>query len=154
MRHSAPSKLYEVIWHTRRLFQRLRATSDELLNGTGINASHRAMLEFLYQEEPQTVPQIAREKSVSRQHIQIVATELLDQGLIEALKNPAHKRSPLIQLTAKGRSLFGSIRKTEAALLASMEKKFSLQDLTTAARLLKGLDDYLQSGEWRTGINI
>ena len=77
------STLYQLTWQIRRLFQRLRTTSDELLDGTGINASQRAVLEFLHQQQPQTVPQIAQGKSVSRQHIQTVANDLLIHELIE-----------------------------------------------------------------------
>ena len=150
MRSSPPSTLYQLIWQTRRLFQRLRSTSDELLDGTGVNASHRAVLEFLHQQQPQTVPQIAREKSVSRQHIQTVVNDLLELGLIEAVENPAHKRSQHIQLTGTGKALFKSIRKKEAGLLKTMEKKFSQQDLIIAFSTLKSIDDYLASGDWRS----
>jgi len=146
---SSPSTLYQLIWQTRRLFQRLRSTSDELLDGAGVNTSQRAVLEFLYRQQPQTVPQIAREKSVSRQHIQTVVNDLFELELIEAVENPAHKRSPLIQITSAGETLFKSIRKKEAILLKTMEKKFSQRDLTTTLSTLKSIDDYLTSGDWR-----
>ncbi len=64
-----------------------------------LQASQRAVLEFLSQQQAQIVPQIAREISVSRQHIQTVVNDLLALGLIEAVENPTHKRSSLIQLT-------------------------------------------------------
>jgi len=142
------STVYQLIWQTRRLFQRLRTTSDELLNGTGINSSQRAVLEFLNQQQAQTVPQIAREKSVSRQHIQSVVNDLLTLELIEAVENPTHKRSPLIQLTIAGTRLFKSIQNNEAALLKKIEKKYSKQELTIALNTLKSLDDYLSSHSW------
>ena len=150
MPSSIPSELYQVIWQTRRLFQRLRATSEELLDGSGINTSQRAVLEFLHKQEPQTVPQIAREKSVSRQHIQSVVNELLTMGLIAAIDNPAHKRSSLIQMTTTGRALFAAILEKESALLALMAREFSRQDLATTLSTLKSLDAYLASGDWRT----
>lgn len=149
MNKSHSSSLYQLIWQTRRLFQRLRSTSDELLVGCGINTSQRAVLEFLHQKQPQTVPQIAREKSVSRQHIQIVVNDLLTLELIESVENPAHKRSPLMQLTTHGRALFASILKKEATLLKNMEEKFSQKELTTAINTLKFIDDYLKSEDWK-----
>ncbi len=153
MRKSHPSAIYQLIWQTRRLFQRLRSTSDELLEGSGINASQRAVLEFLYQKQPQTVPQMAREKSVSRQHIQIIVNDLLALELIESVDNPAHKRSPLMQLTSKGCGLFESIQKKEAAILKKMEKQFSQKELITASNTLKSFDDYLASGDWKHSHN-
>ena len=110
MNSSRAKTLYQLIWQTRRLFQRLRATSDELLDATGINSSQRAVLEFLHGQPPQTVPAIARERTVSRQHIQTVVNDLLELGLVEAIDNPSHKRSPLIRTTAAGEALFASIR--------------------------------------------
>jgi DNA-binding MarR family transcriptional regulator len=141
--------LYQLIWQTRRLFQRLRTTSDELLDGTGINASQRAVLEFLHQQQPQTVPQIALGKSVSRQHIQTVVNDLLIHELIETVENPTHKRSPLIQLTSTGTRLFNTIQKKESRLLKKMGKKYSQQELTDALNTLKSIDDYLASGTWK-----
>ena len=143
------STLYQLTWQIRRLFQRLRTTSDELLDGTGINASQRAVLEFLHQQQPQTVPQIAQGKSVSRQHIQTVANDLLIHELIETVENPTHKRSPLIQLPSAGTRLFSSIKKKESRLLKKMEKKYSQQELTDALNTLKSIEDYLASGAWK-----
>lgn len=147
MKKSHSSLLYQLIWQTRRLFQRLRSTSEELLEGNGINASHRAVLEFLHQEQPQTVPQIAREKSVSRQHVQIIVNELLDLDLIKSSENPAHKRSPLIQLTSKGKALFESIQKKETAFLQPIEEQFSQKELIVTIKTLKSIDRYLASFE-------
>jgi DNA-binding MarR family transcriptional regulator len=145
----ASSNMYQLIWQTRRLFQRLRATSEELLEGSGINASQRAVLEFLNVEEPQTVPQIARGKTVSRQHIQMVVNSLLELGLVEVLENPVHKRSQLVQATAAGKTLFSSVLNKEALVLKEMEKNFLQRDLTIACRVLESLDSYLASGDWR-----
>jgi len=150
MSSSRAATLYQLIWQTRRLFQRLRAVSDELLDATGINSSQRAVLEFLSGQQPQTVPAIAREKTVSRQHIQTVVNDLLDLGLAETIDNPSHKRSPLIRTTAAGEALFDSIRSNEQALLAAMAKRFSSQDLQVALATLESLDGLLASDDWKT----
>jgi DNA-binding MarR family transcriptional regulator len=149
MPKSSSSDLYQVIWQVRRLFQRLRDMSEELLAGTGINTSQRALLEFLHRQQPQTVPQIAREKSVSRQHIQSVANELLALKLISSTQNPDHKRSHHLRLTAKGKSLFETIRKKETVLIKHMEKVFWQEGLTTTIDTLRSIDGYLASGDWK-----
>ena len=107
------------------------------------------MLEFLHIKQPQTVPKIAHEKSVSRQNIQVIVNDLLALELIESVENPAHKRSALIQLTSKGKALFESIQEKEASLLKTMEKKFSKKELTTTLNTLKSFDNYLASGDWK-----
>ena len=150
MSSSRAATLYQLIWQTRRLFQRLRATSDELLDATGINSSQRAVLEFLSGQPPQTVPAVAREKTVSRQHIQTVVNDLLDLGLVEAIDNPSHKRSPMIRTTAAGEALFDAIRSNERELLAALAKHFSSQDLRVALATLESLDGLLASDDWKT----
>ncbi len=123
--------------------------SEDLLSDTGVNTSQRALLEFLHRQQPQTVPQIAREKSVSRQHIQSVANELLSLELIDSTRNPDHKRSHHLMLTAKGKSLFESIRKQETVLIKHMEQVLSQQDLTTTLETLRSIDGYLSSDKWK-----
>ncbi len=138
-------QIYELIWCTRRLFQQLRATSDELLEGTGINSSQRAVLEFLSKHQAQTVSNMARERDVSRQHIQLIVNTLLELKLVEALDNPAHKRSPLISITEKGDRLFAEIILNEAKILDAMANQFSGKNISTSIRTLKAMRDYLSS---------
>jgi len=144
-----PEHIYELVWCTRRLFQQLRATSEELLEGTGINASQRAVLEFLDQHQPQTVSNMAREKNVSRQHIQTLVNDLLTLKLVKAQENPAHKRSPLMSMTEQGKKLFTKIIRDEAKVLASMAGEFSGKNISTSIRTLKAMHQYLQSENWK-----
>lgn len=145
----ATANLQQLIWQTRRLFQQLRVVSEELLEQTGINPSHRAILEYLSKDQPATVPHIARQLSVSRQHVQVIANELTALDLLKAMENPAHKRSPLLEMTAEGKLLFESIQDTEARLLAKLQRKLPKSDLATTLKTLKAFDELLISGVWR-----
>lgn len=147
MMDSNQSTLYEVILRTRRLFQQQRTAGDALHGDSGITASQRAVLEFLSQYQPQTVPQMAREKSVSRQHIQKIVNQLLARRLVEQIDNPSHKRSRWIRMTRSGNRLFDSIKRREAKLLDVMEKKFTKKDLRTTAQTLQAIEEYLQANQ-------
>ena len=70
-------------------------------------------MEFLYPEKMLSVPEIAEQYKVSRQHIQVTVNSLLEIGLVATKENPRHKRSPLIMLNAKGRKLFAAVLKKE-----------------------------------------
>ena len=61
-----------------------------------------------------TVPQIAKLKGVTRQHIQLLADALVAAGLAAVKENPAHRRSSLIALTEKGKRVFAKMRAREA----------------------------------------
>ena len=110
----------EVVRETRALFQALRALADATHADLGVNASMRAIMEFLAQNGPQTVPSMAQAKTVSRQHIQTIAGELARRGLAGLQPNPQHKRSSLVALTKQGEAVFAAISQREAGLLAEL----------------------------------
>ena len=141
--------LKQLIWQTRRLFQRLNTEFNEISESLGISTSQRAILEFLAMQSPQTVPQIARDKSVSRQHIQQLANELIEKGLIETIENPAHKRSALLQLTTRGTTLFKKLSTLENHLLSSAQQHLNTQRLEQATSTLSSIQDFFKSSDWQ-----
>jgi DNA-binding MarR family transcriptional regulator len=110
----------------------------------GLGASHRAVLVSLYRGGDQTVPALARARPVSRQHIQILVNALLEQLLVEAIANPAHKSSPLIRLTRAGRARFEAMRAKERALLESMRLPATSAEMTATADTLRRLRERLR----------
>ena len=133
--------LYDVILQTRRLFQVLATQGTALHSDIGVTASQRAVLEALDQQEPRTVPQIAKDKSVTRQHIQTLVNELQARKLVEVLENPSHQRSSLIQRTARGRKLFADMRTREARVLAAMARQIPADDLKITLQTLKRIEE-------------
>jgi DNA-binding MarR family transcriptional regulator len=77
-----------------RLFHLIKALGDALHADLGVTASMRGVMVSLAEGEPRTVPDLARERPASRQHIQTVVNDLLAAGLAETLPNPSHRRSP------------------------------------------------------------
>lgn len=62
----------------------------------------RSILELLQQIGPQTVPQLARTRSTSRQNIQIIVNRLITDGCVQFRSNPGHRRSPFVCITELG----------------------------------------------------
>ncbi|MDJ0709333.1 MAG: MarR family transcriptional regulator [Woeseiaceae bacterium] len=130
---------YKVTWLIRRLFRAMGETADSYLQASGLTAADRAVMEFLYPEEHLTVPGIAHRYQVSRQHVQVTANRLLEQGLVRSTDNPRHKRSPLFHLSALGRDAFAEIRRNESDLLDAMFADIELADVATTRRTLEAL---------------
>lgn len=127
---SNPEAFLRVAAAIRHLFHQLRALAESAMPPLeGFTASHRAVLESLALQGPQTVPALARARPVARQHIQVLINELLDMGLVETIANPAHKRSPLARLTAAGKRRFEEIRDAERALLRRAKLPIAGADL-------------------------
>lgn len=132
----------------RRTFHRLKAVGDEVHELGRLSTSHRAVLESLYRTGPQTVPELARSRPVSRQHIQKLVNALLDEKLVTTQPNPAHKTSLLVDLNPKGRALFEQMRKKEQELLADLKLPVTENDLRQAAETLNTLCDYFEGSDW------
>ena len=141
--------VYELMWRTRRLFQRLANEFQPVPGGAPLSGAQRAVLEFLDRGGDQTVPDIARQRSVSRQHIQLNVNALTVAGWVEDQPNPAHRRSPLISITASGRERLHAAQSVEAELAAAIGEHFRTADLVAAARVLGALENFFDTAAWR-----
>ncbi len=140
-------KLNSVIRDIRLCFNLLRARADEMHQDLGVNASMRAVMENVAGDEEKTVPDIARSRGVSRQHIQVIVNSLTKAGLIKTRDNPDDKRTFLVSLTNKGRNVFTKIQKREAVELERWSKTLSIDELNTMQIALHNLIDTLRGTE-------
>jgi len=143
------SVLYPLTISVRRLFHKLGHGVSQLHRDAGINGGMRAVLESVISGGPQTVPQMARSRPVSRQHIQGLVNGLLDAGLAEYAPNPAHKRSKLVVATTQGRAAFAAMRERETEAFAQLTLPCTAADLAAADRVLRAVIGVLDSQEWR-----
>jgi DNA-binding MarR family transcriptional regulator len=107
-------ELETVIDEVRLLFNTLVQRGEALHARDSVTMGMRAVLEFLANNGATTVPNIARSRRVSRQHIQALVNPLLEIGLVRAVSNPSHKRSPLMALTGRGERKIQQMRSREA----------------------------------------
>ena len=138
---------YKVTWLIRRLFRVMAEQADAYLRDSGLTAADRAVMEFLYPGEALSVPQIARRYQVSRQHVQVTANRLLEEGLLRTEDNPQHKRSPLLRLSELGRDAFAEIRRNEDTLLDELYADIEIADIATTRRTLESLLRNFKQGE-------
>jgi DNA-binding MarR family transcriptional regulator len=136
-------KLYAVITEVRVCFNRLKTLAEQLHGDIGVNASMRAVMESLSMHGSQSVPDIARRKGVSRQHIQTIMNLLVEAGFAEAFDNPAHLRSPLFDLSAKGRKAFTTVQRRERAPLKRLSVSMPARKLEQMHSLLLELNAQL-----------
>ncbi len=129
----------------RAVFNRLKALGDDLHGDLEVTTAMRAVMETLATDGAMTVPQIARLKGVTRQHIQLLADALVAAGLAAVKENPAHRRSSLIALTDKGRRTFAKMRAREVPIVAELADEFDAQELDRAATVLTRLAARLEA---------
>jgi DNA-binding MarR family transcriptional regulator len=129
----------------RGCFNRLGALASTLHSDLDITAAMRAVIEALYEQDEQTVPQIARAKSVTRQHIQVLVNRLAEARLVAVTDNPGDRRSPIIRLTRQGRSAYERMRKREAIVLAELAAALDGCDLAATDATLQAMQRFLDS---------
>jgi DNA-binding MarR family transcriptional regulator len=129
----------ELIGEVRLLHNRLAHLVEQLHVDTGITAPQRAVLEYLHGHGATTIPNIARARGVTRQHIQGIANELQGQELVAPRDNPAHQRSPLFALTGEGRRMIDGILARERSYLDARMGDIDESELAAATRVLADL---------------
>ncbi len=103
-----------------------------------------SVLRLLKINGPQTVPQLARYRYVPRQSVQKLANEMLADGVIELVNNPAHKKSKLLRLTPEGDIVFQEMSDRIAKLAETLAKQQDATQLQNAADVVKKLHEQLR----------
>ncbi|MFI1499813.1 MarR family winged helix-turn-helix transcriptional regulator [Streptomyces platensis] len=133
--------LYDVIrrlWPLHRTV--VRAVERELAD-TGMTAGEHALLDALRTEGPRTVPQLARSMGLDRQPVQRWVNHAAELGLVVTAPNPAHRRSPLIQLTTEGTAAIRGVQQFEATELRQRLADLPAEDVRTALHVLDRLGE-------------
>lgn len=129
----SPERLFD---ETRLLFHALKQWGESLHAGHGLTMPMRAVLELVLHAGPRTVPEMARARGVSRQHIQQQVDSLLDRDLLARQANPAHRRSVRMALTDKGRALIQDTRAAELDALSRLQVGVSDHAVQEAVQVL------------------
>jgi len=91
-----------------------------------------------------TVPDAARDLGVTRQGVQRIADELVADGLAQYVPNPRHRRSPLVQLTARGRDTLAKITAVARRTNQGMTRMFTAGQLDQTREFLSRVIAALQ----------
>lgn len=129
-----PPNEFEVFFRElRALHGLLRQMGDRLHGDAGLSVGERALLADLDRRGPCTMPDLARSRPVSRQHVQSLVRHLLRDGWVAQRPNPAHQRSFLIEITEAGRSRLSDLRHREEGAAAALRLPFQPGELTALA---------------------
>jgi DNA-binding MarR family transcriptional regulator len=131
--------LDELLDEARLLWHAMVQTAERLHEAEPVTLGMRAVLEFLGRNGPTAVPEIARSRQVTRQHIQAVVNHLLELRLASLDDNPAHRRSALVRLTPGGQEVIDRMQRRERQFLDRLELQARPDDLREAATTLSAV---------------
>ena len=143
------SPFNSLINETVLLFHRLRVVADQVHHHGETTGALRSIMRSLYKLGEQTVPQMARARAVSRQHVQALVNLLVEERLVELIANPAHKRSPLARLTPLGKKRVDAMNHNEERLMSKADLGATEKDMREAAETLRTVRAYFESDRWK-----
>ena len=92
-------------------------------------------------DPPLSVAQAGRRLGVSRQSVQRIANDLVDEDLAGFAPNPDHKSSPLLTLTPKGHRVLQRITTRAHEFHQDLELPLSAKDLAATCQSLQILTE-------------
>ena len=137
---AAGRALLELLLEVAPTFRQVAALGQKMGTRTERGA-HLGLMRLLAEHGPLTVPQLANERQVSRQHVQILVNDLLNKGWLELVDNPRHKRSRLVRFTPLGQSVFDDMAVRLDSWTEERARLFTPAEVRTTRRVLKRIRD-------------
>ena len=139
--HSPKRMLFlDLVLSVFRLNSLLIAEGDNMTEGLGLTSARwRVIGAIALSNAGLTVPGIARVLGQSRQAVQRITDVMVQDGLLRYQANPRHKRSVLVNLTAKGKEVYNGLRDVQDPWAIATTEDIPLEELETALRLVRRL---------------
>ena len=125
----------------------LETAGDELTEPWALSSARWKVLGAIdSSNRPFHVSQIARNMGLTRQAVQRIVNDLVDQGLLAFSDNPDHQRARLVTLTRRGEVVFGEIMDEQIQWSNELAEGISPRALENAIQVLTTLRQRLERG--------
>lgn len=133
-----------------RMFQELlgawkavEGVEDSVHRASGLTTAQSKNISHLLDRGPMTISDLAFDRRVSRQSVQVAVSGLIEDGFVCLEENPRHKRAKLLHVTALGRERFEKARKAEHRIIQEVFSDFIVEDVETTIRMLRAIKEKL-----------
>lgn len=139
--HSPKRMLFlDLVLSIFRLNGLLIAEGDTMTDNLGLTSARWKVIGVIaLSNSGLTVPGIARVLGQSRQAVQRLTDVMVEDGLVEYLPNPKHKRSVLVMLTEVGKEAYVALREVQDPWAIRNTEDIPTEELETALRLVRRL---------------
>jgi DNA-binding MarR family transcriptional regulator len=145
VKHSDAGALFTtLIFEIFKVYSRINSAGDRVSAEFGLSSARWRVLGAVM-AAPKTVAQIARERGLTRQSVQQVATSLVGDGLAKLVKNKRHKSSRLLVPTAAGRRAIVILNQRQVAWANEIGASLTPDQLRTTIQLLKKLTEWFDT---------
>lgn len=134
----------DLIVEVFRLNGSLLATADRLASKFGITAARWQVLGAIgLPAVPETVARLSRNMGLTRQSVQRVVNEMVDDGMLRLLENPHHRSAKLVTMSDKGAKVFEAAVKLQEPWVKALSAGIAKDRLSDAYLVLKTLRERL-----------
>jgi len=145
-RYSSADALTAFTMDLFRLNSRLLITGDRLVAELGLTSARWQILGAIVGAgEPQPVAWIARDMGGARQNVQRIVNDLKDEGIVEFLPNPHHRRAHLVQLTEKGKKIYQAALNLWSPFVKELARGLPKEGLDHARGIVTTLRERLEA---------
>lgn len=136
----------QVILSIFRINGLLLAAGDLLTADDGLTSARWQVLGAIaLAGRPLTVPQIARRMGLTRQSVHPTVRRLVHDGLVAFESNTDHRRSPLVNLTQHGLTVYSAVDRRQARWVNRLAESIARSDLETTVRVVDEIGRRLES---------
>ena len=136
---SKPDEVARLFEESVLLYLRLNAWAARFYGKGQLSGPRRTVLVGVERFGPQTVAQMARRRSQSRQRFQPLVDALVADGLLKASANPAHRQSPLIELTPRGRKMVDRIHRIEGMWRSRLKLAHPVRQISQSVEVVRSV---------------
>ena len=139
--HSSKRVLFlDLVLSVFRLNGLLIAEGDAMTEKLGLtHARWKVIGAIALSSSGLTVPGIARVLGQSRQAVQRITDVMVEDGLLESVPNPKHKRSMLMILSEDGKHVYNMLREVQDPWAIESTEDIPVEELETSLRLVRRL---------------
>lgn len=124
-----------------------------MFSGVEVNGNSGAfsIMTDIHFQGPKTIPELLQERAISRQSIHRMIKGLINEGVLEYIDNPEHKRSKKITLTRYGKKYYLSKLKVLDKVMEPIAERLSDEEMTRALETMlvirDGLNQFIDNME-------
>jgi DNA-binding MarR family transcriptional regulator len=144
---SLPNKeTNDLIVEVFRLNGLLIATADKLVSRFGLTGARWQVLGAIsMSQSPEPVARLARNMGLTRQSVQRIVNEMVDEGMLSFRDNPHHQRAKLVELTKKGKAAFEAAVELQVPWVQALSEGISKKRLLDAREVLASIGARLET---------
>ena len=137
-----------------RLNGRLLAAADRLVSRFGLTSARWQVLGAIaLAPAPEPVARLARNMGLTRQGVQRVVNELIEEGVVALQENPHHRRAKLVLMTEKGKAAFDAAVLRQRPWVNALAADIDCHSILAACDTIKTLRIRLEEQEAETEDN-